>query len=114
MKAHEARKLTEKSFSERGWVEQLTKLLEEEDPTIAQEVLVNSAWEVLKILILERAEAGKSHVMTEPFAHIPGKLYSFDRSKLMADELCLILEGNGYRNIEWDHRDKRVVLQFQW
>jgi hypothetical protein len=52
--------------------------------------------------------------MTEPFAHIPGKLYSFDRSKLMADELCLILEGNGYRNIEWDHRDKRVVLQFQW
>lgn len=60
------------------------------------------------------AQEGKTSLMLEPFAAIPGNYHLEDREDRLMTKVAAYLLENDYQKISWDRRDKRVVLRFEW
>lgn len=57
---------------------------------------------------------GRRSVMMEPFATIPGEMHLSDREDRLMNGLVDGLDRDGYQDVTWDRRDKRVILRFKW
>lgn len=65
-------------------------------------------------LVTVRAEQGKRSAWIEPFYRIPGRLHKEPVEDVIMADVVEALEAHGYKDIDWDRRDKRVVLRFKW
>lgn len=111
MKAEQARFVSDQ-HNHTSFEEHLTEAMAEAaDPG---EFLAEVVWAILVESIQAKAHEGRRTNMLEPFAMIPGKLHPEERETSVIGRIAIRLEAGGYTNVEWDRRDKRVVLKFEW
>lgn len=110
MKASTARALSN-SKRKKSFLEYLREGMKGENP---EAFLGEAVRAIIDENIRFVTEEGRTAVMMEPFASIPGDLHLADVEDRVVVQLVDQLVKDGYQDVQWDRRDKRVVLQFRW
>jgi len=76
--------------------------------------IFKAIWVVCLEAVKERSSHGKRTVTMEPFGNLPGKLHPINVEESVMEKVEKNLRDRQYKDIEWDRRDGRVVLQFGW
>ena len=109
MNAEDARKLALESGADQD-----IPLDADGEAIFTPEALCLLLWETKSSHIKARSALGKTTAWLEPFVNLPGKLH---KGALREEAMRLLMERlhkDGYKRIEWDLRDGRPVLRFQW
>jgi len=111
MNAKQARFLSEKS-SHQTFEEHLAEAVASAEKP--EDFLADVIWNCAVEAIQTRAREGRRSLMFEPFVIIPAKLYNAEQESGIIGRIVCRLQAEGYEGVEWDRRDKRVVMQIKW
>lgn len=111
MKAGQARFISEQQ-NHRSFEAHLNEAMAEtEDPvSFLREVI----WTIVLESIQFKSQQGRTKSVLEPFSLIPGKLHSPECEDQIMEQVAERLTAEDYQNVQWDRRDKRIILQFEW
>ena len=65
-------------------------------------------------IVEERSKAGHLNVLLEPFASVPAKFQTEEVLHFVKSSVFEDLQKQGYRDIDWEIKDGRVLLSFGW